>query len=56
MVRVAQRQTYDSRARAMPTWQMAVSIKAQVHRVFGTYILGGRRTTGGRVVGKPSRW
>lgn len=40
----------------MQTWAMAVSMKAQVQRVLGMYILGGRRTGGGNVVGKPSRW
>lgn len=48
--------TYASRASAMMAWPMAVSIKAHVHLVLGTYILGARRTGGGRVVGKPSRW
>jgi hypothetical protein len=39
----------------MMIWKMAVSMKAHVHRVFGMYILGARRTGGGSVVGKPSR-
>jgi hypothetical protein len=32
-----------------------MTVKDQVHLVLGMYILGARRTGGGRVVGKPSR-
>jgi hypothetical protein len=39
----------------MTAWAMAVNMKAQVHLLLGMYILGARRTVGGRVVGKPSR-
>lgn len=47
--------TYDSRARAMMAWMMAVNMKAHVHLLLGMYILGARRTGFGSVVGKPSR-
>lgn len=40
----------------MMAWKMAVNMNAHVQRVFGIYILGARRTGGGSVVGKPSRW
>jgi hypothetical protein len=33
----------------------AMTMKDHVHLVLGIYILGARRTGGGRVVGKPSR-
>jgi len=48
--------TYDSRASAIKAWKMAVNMNAHVQVVLGIYILGARRTGGGRVVGNPSRW
>jgi hypothetical protein len=48
--------TYDSRPMPTAACRMAVTIKAQDHRVVGMYILGARRVGGGKVVGKPSRW
>lgn len=47
--------SYDSSVRATIAWTTAMAIKAHVHLVLGMYILGARRTGGGRVVGKPSR-
>ena len=47
--------TYDSSVRATTAWTTAMAVKAHVHLVLGMYILGARRTGGGRVVGKPSR-
>lgn len=47
--------TYDSNVRATTAWITAMTMNDHVHLVLGMYILGARRTGGGRVVGKPSR-
>jgi hypothetical protein len=47
--------TYASKLRAMTSCTSDAIIKDHVHFVEGIYILGARRTTGGSVVGKPSR-
>jgi hypothetical protein len=48
--------TYASNVRAMTSCTSDAIMKDHVHFVDGMYILDARRTTGGSVVGKPSRW